>query len=49
VVPLFHERDEDRVPRGWCGKVKASMRTIGPRFGATRMMREYVQNVYSVE
>jgi starch phosphorylase len=49
VVPLFHERDEDRVPRGWCGKVKASMRTIGPRFGATRMMREYVENVYSVE
>jgi starch phosphorylase len=49
VVPLFRERDEDRVPHGWCAKVRASIRTIGPRFGATRMMREYVEDVYSAE
>jgi starch phosphorylase len=49
VVPLFHDRDEDGIPRGWIAKVKASMRTVGPRFGATRMMREYVEKVYAVE
>jgi glycogen phosphorylase len=48
VVPLFHERDDAGVSHGWVSMVKASIRTIGPRFGATRMMREYVQRVYSI-
>jgi starch phosphorylase len=47
VVPLFHDRDDDGVPRGWIAKVKASMRTLGPTFGATRMMRDYVDRVYT--
>jgi starch phosphorylase len=45
VVPLFHERDDD-VPRGWIARVKASMRSVGPRFSATRMMHDYVERVY---
>jgi starch phosphorylase len=49
VVPLYHERDEDGVPRGWIAKVKASTRTVVPRFGATRMMREYVETVYKID
>jgi starch phosphorylase len=47
ALPLFHERDDDGVPRAWIAKVKASMRTIGPMFGATRMMRDYVSGVYA--
>jgi starch phosphorylase len=46
VVPLFHERDDDGIPRGWIAKVKRSMRTLGPRFSATRMMHDYVDTVY---
>jgi starch phosphorylase len=46
VLPLFQERDDDGVPHGWVAKVKASMSTVGPRFGATRMMRDYVNHVY---
>jgi starch phosphorylase len=48
VVPLFHRRGDDGVAHEWVAKVKASIRTIGPRFGARRMMREYVERVYSV-
>ena len=46
VVPLFYERDARGVPRGWVARMKASLRTIGPRFCATRMLDEYVRNIY---
>jgi starch phosphorylase len=47
VVPLFYERDESGVPRGWIAKVKASLRTIGPRFNSSRMLRDYVTSAYT--
>ena len=46
VVPLFHDRDEDGVPHRWIARVKASLKTNGPRFVASRMMRDYVREVY---
>jgi starch phosphorylase len=47
VVPAFTERDADGVPRRWVAMVKASLVTVGPRFCATRMVREYVERVYA--
>ena len=47
VVPAFSERDADGVPRAWAAMVKASLTTVGPRFCATRMVREYVDRVYA--
>jgi starch phosphorylase len=46
IVPLFYERHADGVPRGWVKRVKASLRTVGQRFGADRMLRDYVMQVY---
>lgn len=46
VVPLFYDRDADGLPRGWIARMKACLRTIGPRFGATRMIDDYVRNIY---
>jgi starch phosphorylase len=46
VVPLFYERDDDGIPRGWVAKVKASMTRLTPRFNSARMMREYVEKIY---
>jgi starch phosphorylase len=46
VVPQFETRDGDGIPRAWVTRVKASLRTIGPRFNATRMLREYERDVY---
>jgi starch phosphorylase len=48
VVPLFYDRDEAGIPRGWVRRVKASLKTIGPRFCATRMLQEYADRVYSL-
>jgi starch phosphorylase len=46
VVPLFHDRDESGIPRRWLAMVRASLRTNGPRFSATRMVREYATRIY---
>jgi starch phosphorylase len=48
VVPLFSRRDPDGIPQAWVGRVKASLRTIGPRFCATRMLQDYERVVYGV-
>ena len=41
VVPMFHERDADGVPQRWVAMMRRSLMTHGPRFSATRMLREY--------
>jgi len=47
VIPLYYERDAAGIPHGWIARIKASLRTIGPRFCATRMLDEYVQKIYA--
>jgi starch phosphorylase len=46
VVPAFYERGADGVPEAWISRMRASLRTLGPRFCATRMVDEYVERVY---
>jgi len=46
VIPLFHERDADGIPRRWLAMVKRSLRTNGPRFSAARMVEEYADRIY---
>ncbi len=47
VVPAFYDRDADGLPRAWLARVKASLRTNGPEFSATRMVRDYVNTIYT--
>jgi len=46
VVPMFHERDADGVPQRWVAMMRRSLITNGPRFSATRMVRQYIDQVY---
>jgi starch phosphorylase len=46
VRPLFYERDELGIPRGWTARMKASLKSIGPRYNASRMLGDYVRDVY---
>ena len=46
IVPLFYERWKGPVPRGWVAKVKASLASLGPQVTASRMVRDYVQQLY---
>ncbi|MEY2567411.1 MAG: glycogen phosphorylase [Actinomycetota bacterium] len=46
VVPLFYDREEDGVPRRWIERVRHSLRTLGPQVVATRMVKDYVLDMY---
>ena len=46
VVPLFYERDEKGIPKGWTAMVRASMSRLTPRYNSARMMQEYVEKIY---
>jgi starch phosphorylase len=47
VVPAYYDRDATRLPRRWLGFVKESIRTVGPRFCARRMVKEYAERMYA--
>ena len=47
LLPMFHERDDEGVPRRWVRMVKHSLRTLGPAFGADRMLRDYLDGFYA--
>ena len=49
VAPLFYDRGADGIPHGWVGRIKCSLRTNGPRFSATRMVRDYIDTTYALE
>lgn len=49
LLPMFHSRNESGVPVEWVRRVKRSLITVGPRFGATRMLREYLERIYAPE
>ena len=46
AVPTFYGADSDGVPQKWIDMVRASLRTIGPKFGAGRMVRDYAEKIY---
>jgi starch phosphorylase len=47
VIPLFYDRDRGGLPRGWLRRMKRAFRTLGPAFTAERMLRDYVQTMYT--
>ncbi len=46
VLPAFYDRDGHGVPAAWLARVRASLKTLGPRFSATRMLSEYLSGPY---
>ncbi len=46
VIPLFYTRDRDGLPRGWIKRMKRTIRTLGWRFNANRMVMDYVLHSY---
>jgi starch phosphorylase len=46
ALPTYYERDENGLPTAWLAMVRAALRTIGPNFGAGRMVRDYVERIY---
>jgi starch phosphorylase len=46
VIPLYYQRDRDGLPRGWIKRMKRTIRTLGWRFNADRMVMDYTRQCY---
>jgi starch phosphorylase len=46
LIPLYYQRDRDGLPRGWIKRMKRTIRTLGWRFNADRMVMDYVLKGY---
>ena len=46
IVPRYYERDADGLPRRWLEVMKAAMATSVWNFSTTRMLQEYVEQLY---
>jgi starch phosphorylase len=46
VIPLYYDRDRDGLPRGWIKRMKRTIRTLGWRFNADRMVMDYALKCY---
>jgi starch phosphorylase len=47
IVPEFYARDASGIPVQWLQRIRASMSELAPRFSTNRMVREYVDTVYT--
>nr|WP_246283929.1 alpha-glucan family phosphorylase [Nocardioides perillae] len=47
VAPRFYDVDGDGVPTRWIEMVRHTIRTLGPKVLASRMVRDYVQQLYA--
>ncbi len=46
IIPLFYERDINKIPLGWIKMVKEDLRTLTPQFSLRRMLKEYMTDYY---
>ena len=46
IIPLYYDRKSRSVPRGWVRRERASLKSLGPKVGAGRMLRDYVEWAY---
>lgn len=46
VIPLYYDRDDAGIPRGWVARMKDCLKTLGPQFSSHRMVLDYVHQLY---
>ena len=46
VIPLYYDRDEGGIPHHWVWRMKHAMQTLGWRFSADRMVKDYAERCY---
>lgn len=46
AIPLYYDRDARGIPRGWVARMKNAIESLGWRFNADRMVKEYARACY---
>ncbi|MGV3563501.1 MAG: alpha-glucan family phosphorylase [Nocardioides sp.] len=47
VAPRFYDVDADGVPTAWVEMMRHTLKSLGPKVLATRMVRDYVRRLYA--
>ncbi|PSL06129.1 starch phosphorylase [Haloactinopolyspora alba] len=47
VAPRFYDVDAEGIPRRWVELLRHTLTSLGPKVQATRMLREYVDDLYT--
>ena len=47
IVPMFYDRDEHDIPNQWIQKMNKSISSSLWNFSSVRMLKEYVQILYT--
>ena len=47
VAPRFYDVDADGVPTRWLEMVRHTLKSLGPKVLATRMVRDYIRKLYA--
>ncbi|MGA8248181.1 MAG: alpha-glucan family phosphorylase [Nocardioides sp.] len=47
IAPRFYDVDHDGVPGRWIEMVRHTLKSLGPKVLATRMVRDYVRRLYT--
>jgi starch phosphorylase len=47
VAQRFYNRDASGIPTQWVSMVRHTLKSLGPKVLATRMVRDYVRNLYA--
>ncbi len=47
VTPCFYDTDKRGLPQRWLEMLSHTLRTLGPKVSATRMVREYITDLYA--
>jgi glycogen phosphorylase len=47
VAPRFYDLDADGVPTAWVEMMRHTLKSLGPKVLATRMVRDYVRKLYA--
>jgi starch phosphorylase len=46
IVPCFYDRDPNGLPAAWIERMKGAIGMLTPRFSASRMVRQYTEELY---
>jgi starch phosphorylase len=49
IVPSFYEFNDEGLPARWISRMKSSIATLTPAFSSDRMVKDYLEKIYSRE
>jgi starch phosphorylase len=47
IIPSYYDRDDVLIPRAWVKMMKESIQSVAATYGASRMVKDYVKQLYS--